>query len=787
MSLLGMTRACAAILFLTATAASLSSLAAEAPPTSPAPAGSPASTAATTPQKSILKNSVTLVGANDANDALLMAAPLGTPLSLILFVKEPPAGHPRGELRIFPFSTQGEQPPAIATAKIRTAESNAATAAGAGDSAPVALDKPGQSTFSLNFDRLRSGKTYKGQLVLIAGDLLHHWDISLTTGARGTIAVDPVGTLKFVRWPCGPIGSFSFTLYDKSEGGPYHHVRVRFEPSAAANSKGLTSNFTLDTLSFLENGRPVDLEWRDGSGEQPGGAAVTLTKARTLTAQINSLSPGEYSGALRFAADEASEDAAEAKLPLLIQVRDPWAFPVLVIVLGSIFGWFTSKYVVGARKARDLSRQIKDLRARAEFLARPSPRSGWFFPSEAGSLGFARLSVELSRLARLTAVTTEVIFHGDEIEQLRQRAELRLVGLESLQKTRLLAQPFANGRPAAQLGIGRLLRSATNLLDRPTFGETERANLTKLLETIEAWTNEAKLVEEYRKVLIERRRGDQCPDKGAVERLGQGLPIRTQLEALLAILPTEKEIADEIGLTKLKQFDESISRILLLWREREKPWAAALADKYAAGEALEDLFKAVDMYIWDTLEKEKGQLTLTRQSISQESPRTYEVVEIDLGSDIEYLKSQDLIHHKLRVIWRVQPLGSEVRTTETDGCTLVQYFPSMGQVKITATLRWQGDPIAIPSPVDFAVIQSEEYGKHGVFKTSWTEFAALVVATLFATVTAIGTQYDATFGSFTQYLTMFIWAAGAGTGGNLFSQLGTTSAPGGASATIKGP
>jgi hypothetical protein len=55
----------------------------------------------------------------------------------------------------------------------------------------------------------------------------------------------------------------------------------------------------------------------------------------------------------------------------------------------------------------------------------------------------------------------------------------------------------------------------------------------------------------------------------------------------------------------------------------------------------------------------------------------------------------------------------------------------------------------------------------------------LAIAAGFAVATAMESQYDSTFGSFSQYLALFVWAAGAGTGGNLFKQLGTTSTPGG--------
>lgn len=707
--------------------------------------------------------------------------PPGAPLPLILLVKDPPAGHARGELRILPFSSQGEQPPAIATAKIRTGESDANAPAATGETATVSLDKPGEIRFSLEFDRLRPGKTYKGQLFLTSVDLTHRWDITFTTGGRGIIAVDPVGTLKFVRFPFADTGSFSFTLHDKSEGGPYHHVGVGFEPSASANSKALTSNFILDTLSFWENKERVDLERRDGNGE-----GVTLAKAHTFTARIEPLTPGEYSGALRFSADEASDDAAEAKLPLLIQVRHHWFLPVLVILIGSAFGWFTSKYVVGARKARDLSRQIAELRSRADFLSRQSaPRGGWEFPSEAGSLGYARLGVALNRLAKLTAATMQVILHEDQIEERRQRAELRLVALESLQAVRLRVQPFADDRPAAQLAIGRILRAATDLLERPSFGEPEKASLTKLLESAETWANASTIGNAYQEALLERRRGSECPDLPGVQGLDAG-PVRDRLEALIPKLPSEKQITDQTALADLKDFDEAIARIVLLWRERHQPWASDLAAVYASGKtALEDLFQAVDKSVWDFLKKEaeSGTLVLAPESGSQDKPQTYQVVEIDLAS--RKLEGRRLRSHPLRVSWRVQASGGEVRTPETDGLKLVQYFPSTGPVEVKASLRWSGEEIPIKAPLSLQVLQNPEYRKRGMFTAEWTEYAAIAVAALFAMITAMGAQYDSTFGTFTQYVTMFIWAAGAGTGGNLFSQLGTTSAPGGASAPAK--
>jgi hypothetical protein len=124
------------------------------------------------------------------------------------------------------------------------------------------------------------------------------------------------------------------------------------------------------------------------------------------------------------------------------------------------------------------------------------------------------------------------------------------------------------------------------------------------------------------------------------------------------------------------------------------------------------------------------------------------------------------------------------RTTATDGLTLVQYFPSKGEAIISAKLSWKGEEIPVKPSMRFNVDENPDY-KFAIFTDVWTELAVIGVAALFAIVTAMGTQYDSTFGSLAQYIGLFIWAAGAGTGGNLFNQLGTTSAPGGAAATLK--
>ena len=741
------------------------------PPNNAAPPSTPPSSAAPD-----LKAAVTLVGANATNDALTMPVRTGSAVPFKLLIKEPPKGHASGQLEAQPFATQ-EQPPLIAVAKVRTDKSPSA------DIAKVALDQGGEVPFWLEFDMLVPAKTYAGAIFVTADNLAPvRWNVTLTTAARGVLAVDPVAPLKFVRFPFGDTGSFSFMLTDKSRTGPYSNVRVRLESAAAPASKSLMSNFGLDTLSFWDKDAEADLKRRD-----PKTPGVTLTGAQTFTARVGPLSPGEYTGTLHFAADETADDAADAKLPVTIQVRHHWSIPMFVIVLASAAGWFTSKFIVGARKARALSRQTRELRERADDVARrcATSRAGWQFAGENVSLGFARVLVDLHRLARRTASTMEVIVRGDEIEKLQQRAELRLAGLESLQKVRLDVERIVDSRPAAQEAVGRLLRSATDILDRVTFAEADQATLTKVLDDTKAWAAASTFVGVYQQAVLARRRSTACPSPNDITGIAAGR-LRAQLDALLKELPSEAVISGQSVPDDLKASDVSIARLVLLWRERDQPWRDDLLTAYEANMLLTDLFRVADTFMWKALgaAADKKEFELVVNAGSVDKPLTYDVVEVRLVSHAQDLDERRILFHPLRVAWRVQPPAGDGRTIETDGLGAVQYFPSPGRVEVVAVLRWSGTPEITAATRTFDVAENPEYRKRRLFDAGWMEYAAIGLAALFAIVTALAAQYDATFGSFTQYLALIIWGAGAGTGGNLFSQLGTTSTPGGAASKL---
>jgi len=747
-------------------------------------------------QQTQLKDLVILIGAQDGNDAFSRTVPPGQVTQPLTFRVAAPAaaGSQQGELVVTEFVAQ-QEPAQVVPAVLRGVQESPKSQDRR--RLPLSLAAAGWIDVELQVGPLRSNTTYKGRLVIAAGSLLHRWDVTLAAGGRGVLSTDGIGPTKLVTFhPCtwftwvsaaaasceAETRTFSVTIRDKSEQGPYTALRVRFEPPTGAATKGIASNFSLDALSFWVPNRtgwdPLDLAHRGKDGSGPAGPPIVNRRGqRTIAVRVESLSPGEYAGALRFAADGASDDASESKLGLTLQIRHHWTLPVVVILLGSFVGWFGSKYVVAVRRTRALAQQVQALRARANDLARPGlGRGGWHFPGEAASYALARVRVVLHQLAGVSRSALRVMVADAEIQERSQDAQRRLTGLEKLRAVRVTVESIADGRPAAQLTVGRILRRAVSFLDRPNFGEAEQAELTKALDSLNAWLAPETGDVCYRDGITGRLRGRELPDRLTIDALPHG-PLRARLTDLVDGLPSDDAIKQAKS-TKLEEYDRRIAETALLWREQALPWAADLVTASAASTPLDKLFRIADTKVWESLESgaKAKQLRVTRSRGGQETVETQDLVEIQLTSNVPDLPDSRMVYHPLRVGWTIISLDGGQRSAETDALTLVQYFPEPGPVRIKTVLLWEGREIPVPDDLTLEVVTNPDYRSRAFF-ADWSEHAVTGVAVLFAVLTAMSTLYDATFGSFGQYLSLFLWAAGAGAGGNLFKQLGTSASP----------
>ena len=743
----------------------------------------PAARSGPAENRKTLKDIVRLIEADNANEAWSVVVTPGKPVSFRLRLGEArPDGENQADLMVTTFSSQALG--SAVSASIRPL--GAATGA---DTLRIVLDAARTLEFQLLLDSPKPGATYKGRLVIGLGTETSGWDVTATIPALPPVqlTIDPIRPLQVVtcspcRWPllrslavCDGAATDQFVTLHNQSDRPQTHLQAHYEP-AAGSGKVPTSNFSLASLRFMAGQCQVDLAGR----AETSTVQVPASGQRSLGLQVGHLTPGEYNGALHFSTLEMTDPAQEAKLPLVVQVRHHWLAPLFAILVGTVLGWFGSKYVVALRKTRALLRRLKLLDGRvAAFTPLDMSNRAWHCPGECPSYALSRIVNLLDDLRKLAASATNMLFREEVINETLAEAERRLEGLESVQRVRLRIAAQATGRPAVQIAIGTLLAGMHDVLHRPEFAADQQHELAELRQTALTWVADGSRLR-YREALLRRCEGcDQVPMPSDIDRFDHGMGhelLRNELRWLRDFV--SQGLPDDASEEVLAAVDDKMARLNLLWRERDMPWADALAAEQNEPSLLSELFAFVDRQVWEHLRTHSSQLTLADNPTAIELGK---IVDITIRSRVPHLDANRLRYHPLHVLWQV----NDERPIPTTDLTLTRSFDTGGEVRISAKLCWDSEEdIPVEGELQMTVTRTPERA----FPYRWAEWATVGVGFLFAAATGISTLYDATFGSFGQYIALLTWAAGAGGGANLFKQLGDSVTVGGkADVTLTAP
>jgi len=756
-----------------------------------------------TAQAPKLKDAVTLAGANKTNDTIdIQAAPGPFSRGLDFYVSATLDPSPSaGRLAVTSLKATAA-PGDVVTVKAAVASGGA----GGSDGAPfeISLTSADRLRITIEADALRAGAIYKSRIILSALKETREWELTVTTNAKAVIAVDPIPSQQFERslgavwcswFGCSaPIGEFKFSFRNKTPFGAVTGLQARFEPSLTTASKELRSTFSIDSFSFRTWSNPLPYvqqtstptanqvrstasdaaETPASSCDAPGPMVPipSLDKPAWIAACVYGLQPGEYSGALRILANESADDAADSRLALVINVRDPRAIPIAVLIIGSAIGWFTTKYLTAARKARDMGRVVAQLRDRADHLSRgKTGRLGWGFSDEAVSTGLMRVRVALNRLTTLTKDGMAMLVEETELTRIKDDAEMRLSKLEALRDLRVQVEANSQILPTIQRFVGRLLRDCSGLLDAPLFGATQQATFGERLEEIKKWASNDARAATYRAALVKRRNDEE----GLVHPKDFAAGHQARIKELVDAWPKKEHIDDQTADSTLHEFDKQFEMLALLNRDRKADWANDLVEG-SKDRTLNELFALVDKAFWQMLQQTESKGF--RINADRLNVECYDLIRFTLSHPT--IIPTRLLVHPLHFVWTIHA-PNETRVVETEDLTLVQYFSEPGTATVSVELRWVGQqPIAVADTASVTVAINPDYGGVQIFtQGGGPEYIAIAIAMAFAVVTAMQSQYDSSFGSASQYLALFIWAAGAATGGNILKQLGTNNSPGG--------
>ena len=686
----------------------------------------------------------------------------------------------------------------------------------------VTLTRGGAVRLRLMAEGLRPSTAYAGQITLSALKESKQWTLTVTTSPKSALVAEDVGALQFMRplWceeDCA-IGQFRIRLTASTPTRQVANLGVRLPATRTTPSEANVSNFTIDNFTFSPDVAPLE----GGASTTAAGAATSaarveppVAKETTTTvepskqgtegrtrpptdtgsslpgtarasadgsgrvplpttslempvwyrAKLRNLRPGAYTGKLVFDAAGSLDETTNGST-LAINVRDHWVYPIAVLVFGSLIGWFSTKYLVAARKARTLAREVGLLRARADGLSRgDSTRKGWEFSKEATSYALLKTRTLLNQLGALTASGLPILVDEAELTRLKVEAEARVGKLEDLRNTRMKVQPQADRRPSAQLVIGRLLRRATTLLEQPQLTATQQTTFNELIQEILAWVDPQAQVSKYADAILAR-----LNEKTAVVVNNVAAPLQTHLTKLLNGWPNATDVTGK-PMPDLEAKDQIIGTVALLARDGNEPWAQALADGVAKGFTLEQLFEIADQGFWE-------QLASAQVVIDGGGPTALEPGEpVEIRLDVP--DEQRLLKHPLHVIWTVTQNGRSI-DIPTEDLKLAHYFPSSGTAQVSAALAWRDQRIDVKNSKTVTVQRDPAFnGRHLITQGGGIELVAIAIAILFAVATAMQTQYDSSFGTASDYLALFLWAAGAAAGGNVLKQLGSDSTPGG--------
>lgn len=709
-----------------------------------------------------LKAAVTLAGANNTNDTVdLQAAPGRFSRDLDFYATSTLDPSPStGRLAVTSLRATAAPGDVV---PVRAAVANGGASGADGAPFDISLTSADRLRITLEADNLRAGAIYKSRIILNALKETREWELTVTTNARAVIAVDPIPSLQFERsltavwcswFGCStPIGEFKFSFRNKTPFGGVTGLQTRFEPSMTTSSKNIRSNFSIDSFSFRLGSNPLPFvppppasnpnrpavsdadQTPTSSCEAPGPMVPisSLDRPAWIAACVYGLEPGEYSGALRILANEAADDAADSRLALVINVRDPRVVPIAVLIFGSAIGWFTTKYLTAARKARDMGRVVQQLRERADHLSRgKTGRPGWGFSDEAVSTGLMRVRVALNRLTTLTKDGMAMLVEETELTRVKDDAEMRLSKLETLRDLRVQVEANSQILPTIQRFVGRLLRDCSGLLDAPLFGATQQATFGERLEEIKKWASNDTRAATYRAAIVKRRKDEE----GSVHATDFAAGHQQRIADLVKAWPQPTDIDDQTAESRLHEFDRHFETLALLNRERKADWADALIEG-STGRSLNDLFDLVDKGFWQMATNDAKVFTITADRTSVEC---YDLIRFTLSHPT--IIPTRLLVHPLHFVWTIQA-PNETRVVETEDVTLVQYFSVPGTATVSVELRWVGQqPIVVANTASVTVATNPDYGGVQLFtQGGGPEYIAIAIAMAFAVVTAMQSQY----------------------------------------------
>lgn len=531
------------------------------------------------------------------------------------------------------------------------------------------------------------------------------------------------------------------TLREKEGKADVVGLALSMDVSAAPSS------FDRSQVTTYLGRHQTDLFTSDPNRKIPAGQQVDVRLA------LCRLEAGDYTIAFKFVGTNATSDDSQ-KITAQIHVRDHWLWPMLSILAATLFSFLANKVIAAKRRRAALLEKIGGL------------RPAWLdefadFQPVVWVRAMLSQAEDLSSRYWLTSPDT-----------IEARVNMVANVLKVLDEARHLRERLYDGLDV--LVFRRVVQSLERLVERIGAGALDDMSVGKFeteMAAFEDWLNKDRYpLTLWGEILpeIQQVQAEIAANPGAAPTVAEFVRANTALTASPPSTTSEANAAYR-----------NYAILSILWSCRNN--AATLAQCAAAGDDVLKLFDIVDRLDWEALKE----VPLTIQFPTNSNPEGIEAfspLTFSITAGGAPVEKSYLFRRNMSVNWKIQlePESRRLRRTpkpitltpKTLGPSVMQYFPFGGTVHASAELSYHGNFHPVISHKRLVIEPSREFRVMKGFERA--ELLGWVVATAIAVASGLSMYYLPAlgWGSFKDYMTLFLWGA-VGDQGRNFIQAST--------------
>ena len=527
-----------------------------------------------------------------------------------------------------------------------------------------------------------------------------------------------------------------------------------------ANGIVVQTDGSLKTTRGFDPAEGLRLQWNGKDWDRPFATAADPGKAQSLAPGAQGeitiygvdLTPGEYIFPLHFSGAGANND--NSKFALTVDVRASIVWPVATLLFALALSLVTTKMLVGMRRGAALRQRIADLQVSKGTTLPNLPAVVWVD----AVLSLAQRLSNRFWLTGADAIDAQVDSVGPTVALLRQARETR----ETL-RTQLSALMFERVTEAMDRSLGELgCEKPDDAL--ATRIKAELDGYDKLIQDstrpLAFW---ALVLPTMQSLQTEMNASGAIPP--ALSNLKQSL------DQMLATTPPTWAI--------MEQAYKSFARLRILWELRNQGQVFTDLTATTPEPPLEECFRRHDDLDWANLRANQGRLSIQLPApTSGNAIETFAPVTFSVGCDDRTVSESFIFKRKVQYEWtfHLTPANpntpAEITLTpRTIGPAVAQYLPVAGRLRVGVKLHYGTETIELAEVAGPNVVGSGDFRIWNLFAAA--EYISWSIAALVALLTGLGTYYykATTWGSFQDFLTLFLWGAGMDQGKNFLQTL----------------